>query len=233
MDIDMTKLRRLYGSLIGMREALALCNQLFEKMLGDSYSAAVQDLAILLGRDLSQYELPLNIYAEYGYVQAPRARKEYLEGKLIPLISSLEYEHHLNEEAASVGSLYGSLEDEELRRRCADILLGKDSFDRAVNQATEVLEERIRRKAKDESDFTGTQLVNVYVRAKPDESKLVFSRDSNEQEGFSHVLRGVMFAFRNTTHHSPSDIWTREDAYKVCAFVDYLLKRLEGARVSG
>lgn len=233
MDIDMTKLRMLYGSLIGMREALALCNQLFEKMLGDSYSATVQDLAMLLGKDLSQYELPLNIYAEYGYVQTPRARKEYLEGKLMPLISFLEYGYHLNEEVAEVGTLYGSLEDEELRKRCADILLGRDSFDRAVSQATMVLEDRIRRKAKDASNLTGTQLVNTYVKAKPEESKIVFSSDPDEQDGFSNVLRGMMLAFRNTTHHSPSDIWTREDAYKVCAFVDYLLKRLEGARVSG
>jgi len=233
MDIDMTKLRRLYGSLIGMREALALCNQLFEKMLGDSYSAAVQDLAILLGRDLSQYELPPNIYAEYGYVQASRARKEYLEGKLMPLISSLEYEHHLNEEVASVGSLYGSLEDEDLRKRCADILLGRDSFDRAVSQATMLLEDRIRRKAQDASGLTGTSLANNYVKARVEDSKIVISSDPEQQEGFSNVLRGMMLAFRNTTHHSPSDTWTREDAYKVCAFVDYLLKRLEAATVSG
>ncbi len=231
MDFDMTKLRRLYGSLLGMRDALALSNQLFKKMLGDDYSAAVRELAKLLGEDLSRYELSQDIYAEYSNVHPPTARKAYLEGKLIPLISSLEYGYHLDEEVASIGSLYGSLEDEELRRRCADILLGRDSFDRAVNQATEVLEERIRRKANDDSDSTGTQLVNEYVKANADESKVIFSRDANEQDGFSQVLRGVMLAFRNTTHHSPSDTWAREDAYKVCAFVDYLLKRLEGARV--
>lgn len=233
MDIDMTKLRRLYGSLLGMREALALSNQLFVKMLGDGYSAVVQELAKLLGEDLSQYELPPDIYAEYKNVHPPIAKKAYLEGKLIPLISSLEYGYHLNEEVASVGSLYGSLEDEEVRKRCADILLGQNSFDRAVNQATEVLEERIRRKVKDVSDLTATQLVNTYVKAKPEESKIVFSSDSDEQAGFSNVLRGMMLAFRNTTHHSPSDTWTREDALKVCAFVDYLLKRLEATRVIG
>lgn len=233
MDIDMTKLRRLYGSLLGMREALALSNQLFKKMLGDDYSAAVRELAKLLGEDLSRYELPPDIYAEYSNVHPPIANKAYLEGKLIPLISSLEHEYHLNQEVASIGSLYGSLEDEELRKRCADILLSQNSFDRAVNQATMVLEERIRRKARDSSGLTGTSLVNNYVKAKPEESKIVISSDPEEQEGFSNVLRGMMLAFRNTTHHSPSDTWTREDALKVCAFVDYLLKRLEGARVSG
>lgn len=230
MDIDMNKLRMLYGSLIGMREALALTTQLFYKALGDDYSATVQDLAVLLAQDLSRYQLPEGIYDKYDYESALRAPKGFLEGKLIPLISSLEHEYHLNQEVASIGSLYGSLEDEELRRRCADILLGQNSFDRAVNQATEVLEERIRRKTRDSSGLTGTSLVNNYVKGKPEESKLVFSSDSNEQEGFSNVLRGVMFAFRNTTHHSPSDTWTREDAHKVCTFVDYLLKRLNEAK---
>lgn len=230
MDIDMNKLRMFYGSLIGMREALALTTQLFYKALGDDYSATVQDLAVLLAQDLSRYQLPEGIYDKYDYESALRAPKGFLEGKLIPLISSLEHEYHLNQEVASIGSLYGSLEDEELRRRCADILLGQNSFDRAVNQATEVLEERIRRKTRDSSGLTGTSLVNNYVKGKPEESKLVFSSDSNEQEGFSNVLRGVMFAFRNTTHHSPSDTWTREDAHKVCTFVDYLLKRLNEAK---
>lgn len=233
MDIDMTKLRMLYGSLVGMREALALCNQLFEKMLGDSYSATVQDLATLLGTDLSQFELPPKIYDKYGYVDTSRARKEYLEGKLMPLISFLEYGYHLNEEVVEVGTLYGSLEDEELRARCADILSARNNFDRVVNQATMILEDRVRRKAKDSTSLTGTQLVNTYVKAKLDESKIIFSGDPDEQDGFSNVLRGMMLAFRNTTHHSPSDTWSREDALKVCAFVDYLLKRLEAARVSG
>jgi len=230
METNIGELRELYGVLVGVREAFAESNQLFNKPLGDIYSTTVQDLAKVLHTDLSQYELPKDVYKEYS---GREARKPLLACRLFPLMSSLEFKYHLNEQVVERGSLYGSLEDEELRKRCADILLGKDSFDRAVNQATEVLEKRMSLKAGDKSGLTGTQLANAYVKAKPDESKLVFSGDSSEQEGFSHVLRGVMFAFRNTTHHSPSDTWTREDAYKVCAFVDYLLKRLEGARVSG
>jgi uncharacterized protein (TIGR02391 family) len=228
METNIGELRELYGVLVGVREAFAESNQLFNKPLGDMYSTTVQDLAKVLHTDLSRYELPKDVYKEYS---GREARKPFLACRLFPLMSSLEFKYHLNEEIVERGSLYGSLEDEGLRKRCADILLGKDSFDRAVNQATEVLEERIRRKANDDSDSTGTQLVNEYVKANPDGSKLIFSRDANEQDGFSQVLRGVMLAFRNTTHHSPSDTWTREDAYKVCAFVDYLLKRLEGARV--
>jgi hypothetical protein len=233
MDIDMTKLRMLYGSLMGMRDALALASQLFYKVLGDDYSVTVGDLATLLGQDLSRFQLPENIYGEYDYGSALRAPKNILEGKLIPLISFLEYGYHLNEEVVEIGTLYGSLEDEELRGRCADILSARNNFDRVVNQATMVLEDRVRRKGKDSTGLTGTQLVNTYVKAKPDESKIVFSGDPDEQDGFSNVLRGMMLAFRNTTHHSPSDTWSREDALKVCAFVDYLLKRLEGATVSG
>jgi len=230
MGIDMTKLRMLYGSLIGMREALALTSQLFYKILGDDYSTTVQDLAVLLAQDLSRFQLPEGIYDKYGYESLLQAKKGFLEGKVIPLISFLEYGYHLNEEVVEVGTLYGSLEDEELRGRCADILSARNNFDRVVNQATMVLEDRVRRKARDSSGLTGTQLVNTYVKAKPEESKIVFSSDPDEQDGFSNVLRGMMLAFRNPTHHSPSDTWTREDALKVCTFVDYLLKRLNEAK---
>lgn len=230
MDIDVTRLKMLYGVLIGIRQALARSGELFYKTLGDEYSATVKDLASVLGQDLSLFELPEDIYDHYDYTSVLRSRKEYLEAKLFPLVSFLEQGYHPNEELVQIGSLYGSLEDEELRKRCADILSGRNNFDRAVNQATMVLEDRIRRKAKDASNLTGTQLVNTYVKAKPEESKIVFSSDPDEQDGFSNVLRGMMLAFRNTTHHSPSDTWTREDAHKVCAFVDYLLKRLNGAK---
>lgn len=230
MDIDTTRLKMLYGVLIGIEQALTRSGELFYKTLGDEYSVIVKDLASVLGQDLSLFKLPESIYDHYNYVSDLQARKEYLEAKLLPLISFLEQGYHPNQELVQIGSLYGSLEDEELRKRCADILLGQDSFDRAVSQATMVLEERIRRKAKDASSLTGTQLVNTYVKARPAESKVVFSSDPDEQDGFSNVLRGMMLAFRNTTHHSPSDTWTREDAYKVCAFIDYLLKRLNEAK---
>jgi len=229
MEIDTTRLRKLYGSLLGMREALALANQLFEKTLGDNYVATIRELAKLLNEDLSQYELPEGIYDHYGYVSSPRARKEYLESTLIPLISFLECGYHLNGEVAEVGSLYGALDDEGLRGRCTDILSARNHFDRVVNQATLVLEDRIRQKVRDSSGKTGTQLVNEFIKARVEDSKIVMSSDPEEQEGFSNVFRGMMLAFRNTTHHAAIDTWTREDALKVCAFVDYLLKRLEGA----
>lgn len=180
MDIDTTRLKMLYGVLIGIEQALTRSGELFYKTLGDEYSVIVKDLASVLGQDLSLFELPESIYDHYNYVSALQARKEYLEAKLLPLISFLEQGYHPNQELVQIGSLYGSLEDEELRKRCADILLGQNSFDRAVSQATMVLEERIRRKAKDASSLTGTQLVNTYVKARPEESKVVFSSDPDE-----------------------------------------------------
>lgn len=174
MDIDMTKLRMLYGSLIGMREALSLTDEFFYKELGEDYSAAVQDLAKLIDEDLQRYQLPESIYSSIDYGTSLGAHKGFLEGKLIPLISFLEYGYHLDEEVASPGFLYGSLEDEDLRKRCADILLGRDSFDRAVSQATMLLEDRIRRKAMDTSNLTGTQLVNTYVKARRQSQRSCF-----------------------------------------------------------
>jgi len=55
VDIDIARLRMLYGSLTGMREALSLTDEFFYKELGDDYSAAVQDLAKLIDEDLQRF----------------------------------------------------------------------------------------------------------------------------------------------------------------------------------
>jgi hypothetical protein len=40
-----------------------------------------------------------------------------------------------------------------------------------------------------------------------------------------------MLAFRNPTHHKITDKYRREDALKVCAFIDNILSVLEGAKL--
>src|SRR5208283_6209604 len=52
------------------------------------------------------------------------------------------------------------IQDDELRDRCGDILLASSKFDRPINQATLVIENRIRRKAQPSRRLVGEDLVN-------------------------------------------------------------------------
>ncbi len=155
----------------------------------------------------------------------------YLKDKLLQLISFLEYGYKLSEEIIEIGSIYNSIKDEELKSRCADILTASSNFDRVINQATQVLEDRIRKKSGLGKSFVGVKLVNNALNADKLKSILIVSENNEEHEGFCHICRGIMLAFRNPTHHYLSDSFLREDALKFTAFVDNLLKILNKCKV--
>jgi hypothetical protein len=46
----------------------------------------------------------------------------------------------------------------------------------------------------------------------------------DDQRGFTQILRGIVPAFRNKTHHHIADTFSREDAMPVCGFIDVLLR---------
>lgn len=122
------------------------------------------------------------------------------------------------------------IQDDELRDRCGDLLLASSKFDRPINQATLVLEDRIRQKSKPAAKLTGDGVVNFAFNE--DLSKTVLQvpgADSDGQRGFTQILRGVVAAFRNKTHHHISDTFTREDALRVCGLIDVLLRVVDGS----
>ena len=96
-----------------------------------------------------------------------------------------------------VGSLYNAIQDPELKERCSDILSAAGNFDRVVNQATQVLEDRIRRLSDGDRNTVGVALISTAFTADTSTSKLVMSEHRDEQEGLFHVLRGIMIGFRN------------------------------------
>lgn len=147
----------------------------------------------------------------------------------LPLLGpvNVQFEPVKNE----IGGLFSSLHDATLRERCADLLSASGNFDRVINQATQVLEDRIRQKASAASSLTGTPLVNAVLKTALNETILKISDDPGEHEGVCHICRGVMLAFRNPTHHTIADKFSREDALKVCAFIDNLLKLVDDAVV--
>ena len=114
--------------------------------------------------------------------------------------------------------------DIELKERCQDLLTAPAKFDRAINQATLVLEDRIRKKAHPQQSLTAVPLVNYAFNEDLQKTVLKVSDNSDEQRGFTSILRGVMFAFRNLTHHYLTDSFSREEAIRVCGFMDVLVR---------
>lgn len=117
------------------------------------------------------------------------------------------------------------IQDDELRDRCEDILLASSKFDRPINQATLVLEDRIRNKAALPTKLVGEPLVNAAFNESLLKTVLrVASNDSDDQRGLTQILRGIVPAFRNKTHHHVINTFSREDAMRVCGFIDVLLR---------
>jgi uncharacterized protein (TIGR02391 family) len=118
------------------------------------------------------------------------------------------------------------IQDSQLRERCMDLLIkASSSYDRAINQATQILEDRIRIKAAPPKKMTGESLVGFAFNE--DLAKTILRVDSGEaddQRGFTQILRGVVPAFRNKTHHHITDGFSQEDAMRVVGFVDFLLR---------
>ncbi|MDD3285176.1 MAG: TIGR02391 family protein [Patescibacteria group bacterium] len=117
------------------------------------------------------------------------------------------------------------IEDKELLDRCGDILLASKNFDRPINQATLVLEDRIRTKSQPTKKLVGENLVGYAFNEDISKSVLkVESMDSEDQRGFTQILRGIFPLFRNKTHHHVIKSFSREEAMRVCGFIDVILR---------
>jgi len=121
------------------------------------------------------------------------------------------------------------LRDRVLKDRCGDLLRATDHYDRAVNQATLILEDRLRQKSTQGKNLTGPQLVNTLIKVERDKSPLILSSDDNEQRGFADIIRGIMAAHRNPTHHTIYAI-SQLDAARICAYIDVVLEIVDRAQ---
>jgi uncharacterized protein (TIGR02391 family) len=120
------------------------------------------------------------------------------------------------------------INDEELRDRCKDLLKATRNYDRVFREATTVLEDRIKRLSGIRG-MRGASLVSKIINPQPDRAVLKVSNEAYEQQGFHDICRGIMLAFRDTTHHDLRNTIRREDALKFCGFVDSILGILGNA----
>ncbi|MHB9091852.1 MAG: TIGR02391 family protein, partial [Chloroflexota bacterium] len=120
--------------------------------------------------------------------------------------------------------------DEELRRRCADLLAAEGDYDRVIREACVVLEDRVRVTIGADHSVVGTPLME---RAFGKSGPLQLSNVEQEQTGAMQFYRGTMAFFRNAAGHRLSDTYTQEDVLRYVAWVDLLLKMVSTARPCG
>ncbi len=120
--------------------------------------------------------------------------------------------------------------DEELRRRCGDLLRAERDYDRVVREACVVLEHRVRERAGKGKDLVGADLMQTVFS--PKNPLLRLSDMEEEQRGAMFLYAGVMKFYRNSAGHNIIGTVGELDALQVVGFVDALLGLLE-KRVSG
>ena len=225
--MDRVKLQKCYGRLKGLKEIVSTRGYILTDLIND-YNLVVDEIQNNIEEDLDSYKAKK--YRKLGN-DVDETFSYYLKDKLFQLISFLEYGYKLSEEIIQIGSIYNSIKDEELKSRCSDILTASSNFDRVINQASQVLEDRIRTKSNLGRSFTGIKLINTALNSDSTKSVLIVSENNEEHEGFCHICRGIMLAFRNPTHHYLSDSFKREDALKFTAFIDNLLQIVDKCKI--
>ena len=229
MSVDIVNLKGLYGRLKGIREFL-VTHSVIPKHVGEDYNQIVNNVSDIVEEDYSSFLMSSDSFRNTGLKEG-FLHSSTIQAKLFQLMSYLEFTYNLGGEVIEVGSIYNSIKDEELKSRCSDILSSPSNFDRVINQATLVLEDRIRKKSK-LSDQVGVNLVNKAIHSDLKRSVLQTSDDPEEHEGIGHICRGIVLSFRNPTHHKITENYSREDAVKFCAFVDLLLTIVEQSTIN-
>lgn len=228
--MDQKKLRGVYARLLGLRNSTNPTMVLYGSTARD-FDSLMKQAELAVDESFADFLIPAKAYYRNSSEGDEYCEYAVYKAKLEQVISYLEHMFHVAQNIIEIGSLYNSIKDPELKDRCADLLSAPRNFDRAINQATQILEDRIRKKSGVDVKFSGTQLVNEVLKTDIAKTIIILSDDKDEHEGLCHVARGIMQAFRNPTHHIIADKFSREDALKVCAFIDNLLRIIDGATV--
>jgi uncharacterized protein (TIGR02391 family) len=113
------------------------------------------------------------------------------------------------------------IRDDDLRRRCADLLAAEGDYDRAVREACTVLEDRVRRLTSAPNALVGARLMESALWG--NSIKLRLSDHEGEQEGAYQMYRGLMAFYRNPVGHRLHDDLDRNEALHVVSWIDHLL----------
>lgn len=190
----------------------------------DDFIDIVHQIQDLLGSNISF--LCANIRHDGSYVSSG-----VMQARVTQALAYLTERYAEELGLAQAKQVTESLRDKQLRDRCVDLLIADDNFDRAVSEATRVLEDRIRTKSELAGSLSGAQLVNAAIKQEKDKSVLILSDDEGEQRGFADIMRGFMAAHRNRAHHFIYNM-SRTDAANICAYIDVLLEIIDKSKVN-
>ena len=223
------EIKKIYYLLLGIYESIDLQHQ--QKVSVDSchqFNSLLDDLYKIINDDyILLFKIKSKKINELSYIYGFELKN--IINPIIQYIRNIFLENG-EYQIAKVGYLYNSIEDSEIKERCGDILLGDSAFDRAINQATQILENRIKIKSElQDTSLIGIPLVSKAIHAKIDETILKFSDKPDIQEGYANLFKGIISIYRNPTHHTLSFDCSREYALKVCAHIDELLKLVEAS----
>ena len=226
-----TTIATVYARAKGIERAIARIQltSAVRSSTGKDISSCVNMLSQATGTDYSY----LVIEDKY-YKQAPQwgwiVGRQLAESRLGQLINIIEQVYRHGDPSIEAGTAYNFIKDTILKSRCSDLLSLENHFDRVINQATQVFEDRIR-ELSGLGKLTGEALVTQAIGTTPD--KIIrFSTDHSEHSGYYFICRGIVAAFRNPTHHKIIDTITREEALKFCGFIDTMLGVLNTCTIS-
>jgi len=118
--------------------------------------------------------------------------------------------------------------DDELRRRCEDLLAANGDHDRAVSQAGILLEDRVRKRINAPDTLLGMDLMTEAFRRQS--GRLIVSDVDAEQEASHQLFRGVVGTFKNPSSHRVITTYTQGTAVAIVRFIDLLLGIVATAR---
>jgi len=131
------------------------------------------------------------------------------------------------------------IKDHTLRQRCSDLLDAPGSFDRVINQATQVLEDRLRTKLPFEKlcdiipeakNQVGENLAHRLLA--PPNPAIIVSDKPDERSAFHKMVVGMISYLRNPSHHSLNEDTEWALAWSVVGIVDSLLSELDNSYIS-
>ena len=220
------ELRRAYGWLKSFAATIPQSQPGVPASFVEDYRRIHSAIERALEQELGDFS-PNTIRIYSDDYTSPSCNTIDIYSKSSQLLGFLEYGYGVEEKRMEFESLFKSIHDRELQERCGDLIVGSGPFDRVINQATLVLEDRVRGRGGFEKTLVGSSLVNAAIRPDPQDSTIVFSDVRSEQEGYANIIRGIMQALRNETHHTVSDKFTREDALSICGFIDRILRLID------
>lgn len=110
--------------------------------------------------------------------------------------------------------------DDALVARCFK-LFENEQYQSAIQNATIVVEERIRAVTGLSDETVGTDLMKKAFA--PNHGEVTIGETQSEKEGVLHLYLGAFLTFRNPSHHRFLDDLNEAEAYSILCFLNLLL----------